>query len=63
MKLDVKKHLIRNFPYLFAFWLCNRIGESFRLADGGDVIDQAMDAVVLVGGSHLPSPAPQPLPL
>ena len=45
MNFDVKKFLLTNFPYVFMAWLCNRIGEGYRLASGADELDKAMSAI------------------
>ena len=59
MKLDLKQCLIRGFPYLFLFWLFDRVGESFRLAAGTDIVTQAMGAISDLGTliSHNPLPS------
>ena len=37
MKLDVKKILLPNLPYVFIFWFFNRVAEGCRLAEGADI--------------------------
>ncbi len=65
MKLDVKKFLLQNFPYVFLFWFFDRVGEGWRLAEGADVVEQAMGMVSglgpLITGHPLPSFHPQDL--
>ena len=65
MKLDVKKFLLQNFPYVFLFWFFDRVGEGWRLAEGADVVEQAMGMVSGLGplftGHPLPSFHPQDL--
>ncbi len=47
--MDVKKLLLSNFPYVFLFWLFNRVGEGYRLAAGTDMVAKAMGAVSGLG--------------
>ncbi len=65
MKLDVKKFLLQNFPYVFLFWFFDRVGEGWRLAGGADVVEQTMGMVSglgpLITGNPLPSFHPQDL--
>ena len=65
MKLDLKQCLIRGFSYLFLFWLFDRVGESFRLAAGTDIVTQAMGAISDLGTliSHNPLPSLHPYDL
>jgi len=58
VKFDVKKFLILNFPYVFMFWLCNRVGEGWRLAAGGDELTKLMNAVSGIGQTVSRSPFP-----
>lgn len=65
MKLDVKKFLLQNFPYVLLFWFFDRVGEGYRLAAGANVVEKAMGAVSGLGqiitGNPLPSFHPQDL--
>ena len=65
MTLDTKKFLLQNLPYVFLFWLFDRVGEGCRLAAGADIVEKAMGAVSGLGeliASHpLPSLYPQDL--
>ena len=62
MKFDIKKFLTLNFPYVFMFWLCNRVGEGYRLASGEDELAKAMSAISGIGEtvSHHPFPSFHP---
>ena len=65
MKLDVKKILLPNLPYVFIFWFFNRVAEGCRLAEGADMVTKAMGAVSGLGtliskkpAAQLPPPRP-----
>ena len=36
----LKKYLLPNLPYLLIFWFGNRLGEAYRLASGGDMLQK-----------------------
>lgn len=59
MKLDVKKWILPNLPYLFIFWFCTKVAEGWRLAEGTDAVTRAMEAVsglgTVIGQNPLPS--------
>ena len=65
MKLDVKKILLPNLPYVFIFWFFNRVAEGCRLAEGADMVAKAMGAVsglgTLISKNPLPSFHPRDL--
>ena len=65
MKLDVKKILLPNLPYVFIFWFFNRVAEGYRLAEGADMVAKAMGAVsglgALISKNPLPSFHPRDL--
>ncbi len=65
MKLDVKKILLPNLPYVFIFWFFNRVAEGYRLAEGADMVTKAMGAVsglgALISKNPLPSFHPRDL--
>lgn len=65
MKLDVKKILLPNLPYVFIFWFFNRVAEGCRLAEGADMVTKAMVAVsglgTLISKNPLPSFHPRDL--
>ena len=65
MKLDVKKILLPNLPYVFIFWFFNRVAEGCRLAEGADMVTKAMGAVsglgALISKNPLPSFYPRDL--
>ncbi len=65
MKLDVKKILLPNLPYVFIFWFFNRVAEGCRLAEGADMVTKAMGAVsglgTLISKNPLPSFHPRDL--
>ena len=59
MKLDVKKALLPNLPYVFLFWFFDKVAQGYRLAEGADMITKAMEAVSglgsVIAGNPLPS--------
>ncbi|MCR0296346.1 type IV secretory system conjugative DNA transfer family protein [[Clostridium] innocuum] len=65
MKLDVKKILLPNLPYVFIFWFFNRVAEGYRLAEGANMVTKAMGAVsglgALISKNPLPSFYPRDL--
>ena len=65
MKLDVKKILLPNLPYVFIFWFFNRVAEGCRLAEGADMVTKAMGAVsglgTLISKNPMPSFHPRDL--
>jgi type IV secretion system protein VirD4 len=40
----IKQYVLPNLPYVFLFWLFNKCGESYRIAEGGDTLHK------LIGG-------------
>ena len=62
MKLDVKKILLPNLPYVFIFWFFNRVAEGCRLAEGADMVTKAMGAVsglgALISKTRCPASTP-----
>ena len=58
MKLDVKKILLPNLPYVFIFWFFNRVAEGCRLAEGADMVTKAMGAVSGLGALISKNPMP-----
>ena len=65
MKVDIKKFLILNFPYVFMLWFFDKVGEGYRLASGADMVTKAMGAVSGLGEiiSRNPLPSLNPLDL
>ena len=65
MKLDVKKYILPNLPYLFLFWFFTKVAQCYRLAEGTDVITKAMGALsglgTLLSENPLPSFHPRDL--
>ena len=65
MKFDVKKFLLKNFPYVFMLWFCDKIGQGFRQAAGADELERMMNAIsglgALLGRNPLPSLHPHDL--
>ncbi len=43
--IDFKKQLQRNFPYVFVFWISNRLGEYFRLSYQTDIFLKIIDSL------------------
>lgn len=65
MKFDVKKFLLKNFPYVFMLWFFDKIGQGFRQAAGVDELERMMNAIsglgALLGRNPLPSLHPHDL--
>lgn len=65
MKVDIKKFLILNFPYVFMTWFFGKIGQGFRVAPGADDLDRLMNAISglgdLISRNPLPSFHPRDL--
>ena len=58
MRFDVKKLLLQNFPYVFLVWFFDKVGESYRLAAGADMVAKAMGAVSSLGEIISRNPLP-----
>jgi type IV secretion system protein VirD4 len=43
--IDFKKQLQKNFPYIFVFWISNRLGEYFRLSYQTDIFLKVIDSL------------------
>ncbi|MCL2816628.1 MAG: type IV secretory system conjugative DNA transfer family protein, partial [Oscillospiraceae bacterium] len=43
MKNNIRKYIISNIPYLFALWVCLKLGTAYRLADGANIGLKLMD--------------------
>ena len=56
-KVDVKKLILLNMPYLFAFYFADKISSAFRLA-GGDSFANKLGAGFLNSGTAFQSPLP-----
>lgn len=64
MNDKVKKYVLPNLPYLFIFWIADKIGQAFRLSTGDNIGKQVMDAInglALLGRDPLPSFHPRDL--
>lgn len=60
----LKKYVLPNLPYLFVFWLADKLGQAFRLSAGENMGKRFMDAVnalALLGRDPLPSLHPRDL--
>lgn len=60
----LKKYVLPNLPYLFVFWLADKLGQAFRLSTGANMGKRFMDAVnalALLGSDPLPSLHPRDL--
>lgn len=53
----VKKWVLPNIPYVLVFWFCNKVGVAWRLAAGGDFIQQLISCVGRLD-TALASPVP-----
>ena len=63
-KENIKKYLLPNLPYLFPFWLTNKLGEAYRLSNSVDNFSRAVDAInglATLGQHPFPSFHPQDL--
>ena len=61
MSDKLKKYVLPNLPYLFIFWLADKLGQAFRLSTGANIGKKLMDAVnglALLGRDPLPSVTP-----
>jgi type IV secretion system protein VirD4 len=45
MNDKVKKYVLPNLPYLFIFWLADKLGQAFRLSAGENMGKRFMDTV------------------
>lgn len=64
MNDKVKKYILPNLPYLFIFWIADKIGQAFRLSTGANMGKKVMDAInglALLGRDPLPSLHPRDL--
>lgn len=64
MNDKVKKYVLPNLPYLFIFWLADKLGQAFRLSAGENMGKRFMDTVnglALLGSDPLPSLHPRDL--
>ena len=64
MNDKVKKYVLPNLPYLFIFWLADKLGQAFRLSAGENMGKRFMDTVIglaLLGSAPLPSLHPRDL--
>lgn len=58
MKLDIKKFLLPNLPYVFLFWFFDKIAQGYRLTEGADMITRTMRAVSRLGSVIANNPLP-----
>lgn len=42
MNDKVKKYVLPNLPYLFIFWLADKLGQAFRLSAGENMGNQVI---------------------
>ena len=64
MSDKLKKYVLPNLPYLFIFWLADKVGQAFRLSTGANIGKKIMDAIgglALLGSDPLPSTHPRDL--
>lgn len=64
MSEKLKKYVLPNLPYLFIFWLADKLGQAFRLSTGANIGKKLMDAVnglALLARDPLPSVHPRDL--
>ncbi len=58
MKLDLKKYILPNLPYLFLFWFFAKVAQGYRLAVGTDAVTKAMGALSGLGALLSENPLP-----
>ena len=58
MKLDLKKYILPNLPYLFLFWFFTKVAQGYRLAVGTDAVTKAMGALSGLGALLSENPLP-----
>jgi len=64
MNDNIRKYVLPNLPYLLIFWLCDLLGEAYRLAPGADMAVKTVNMIVGLGSmlaSLLPSLYPTDL--
>ena len=52
-KLDIKKLVLLNLPYVFAFYFVDKLAAVFRLAPGTEFIDKLTGGFATVSYTHL----------
>lgn len=57
-KIDIKKYIIPNFPYVLLFWFFSKIAEGYRLSSDIDMVTKAMSAVSGLGSVITENPFP-----
>ena len=63
-KPDVKKLILMNLPYVFAFYFADKIAAVFRLAPGTEFIDKLTNGFAVFGTAFAnPLPSFQPVDL
>ena len=63
-KPDVKKLILLNLPYVFAFYFANKIAAVFRLAPGTEFIDKLTNGFAVFGSAFAnPLPSFHPVDL
>ena len=56
-KLDIKKLVLLNLPYVFAFYFVDKLAAVFRLAPGTEFIDKPAALPISAQRSPIRSPA------
>lgn len=54
MKIDIKKVILPNLPYVGLFWFFSLVGKSYRLAFGKDVLTKIMATLPNMGAAMSP---------
>ena len=63
-KPDVKKLILLNLPYVFAFYFADKIASVFRLAPGAEFIDKLTNGFAVFGSAFAnPLPSFHPVDL
>ena len=63
-KLDTKRLILLNFPYVFAFYFVDKIATVFRLAPGTELIDKLTGGFANFGTAYAnPLPSFHPVDL
>ena len=64
MKPEMKKLIIANLPYLLFVYLFGKLGQAYRMASGGDVLDRIFGAFLKIGEAFTnPLPSLHPFDL
>ena len=49
MNPKIKKHLIPNLPFIFAFWFFGKVGQAYRIAPGSEIGEKILQIANTLG--------------